>query len=113
MRAAGITSLQKGNVSDAMSRFTSAVALDDSSSSHMYLGLAHAAGGQIDQAISAMRDSIKIDPYNAEAHLNLGTIYLQKNEATQARDEIQASARTQSLAAASPQQPGTDLLQRR
>jgi tetratricopeptide (TPR) repeat protein len=89
LRAAGITSLQKGNVADAMSRFTAAVALDDSSPSHMYLGLAHAAGGQIDQAISAMRDSIKIDPRNAEAHLNLGTMYLQKSEASQARDEIQ------------------------
>lgn len=89
IREEGIVSLNKGNTTDALSQFKSAVSLDDSSVNHMYLGLALGATGNVEAGIDEMGASIKLDPKNARAHLNLGSMYMQTNQELKARSEFE------------------------
>ena len=88
-REEGIVSLNKGNTADALSQFKSAVSLDDSSVNHMYLGLALGASGDIEASIREMSAAIRLDPKNAKAHLNLGSVYMQTNQELKARSEFE------------------------
>jgi superkiller protein 3 len=88
-REEGIVNLNKGNITDALSQFKSAVSLDDSSVNRMYLGLALAASGDVQASISEINASIQLDPKNARAHLNLGSVYMQTNQELKARSEFE------------------------
>ena len=88
-REEGIVSLNKGNTADALSQFKLAVSLDNSSVNHMYLGLALGASGDMQASIDEMSAAIRLDPKNARAHLNLGSVYMQTNQENKARGEFE------------------------
>jgi tetratricopeptide (TPR) repeat protein len=89
IREDGIVSLNKGNTADAVSQFKSAIALDDSSVNRMYLGLALGASGDMAGSVNEIATAIKLDPKNAQAHLNLGSAYVQTNQELRARAEFE------------------------
>ena len=88
-REEGIVSLNKGDITDAVTQFKSAVSLDDSSANHMYLGLALGASGDMGGGLHELSASIQLDPKNARAHLNLGSMYMQTNQEIKARGEFE------------------------
>jgi superkiller protein 3 len=88
-REEGIVSLNKGSITDAISQFKSAISLDDSSVNRMYLGLALGAAGDMQASISEISAAIRLDPKNARAHLNLGSVYVQTNQEIKARSEFE------------------------
>jgi tetratricopeptide (TPR) repeat protein len=89
VREQGIVSLNKGNTPDALSQFKSAVSLDDSSVNHMYLGLALGASGDMEAGVNEISAAVRLDPKNAQAHLNLGSVYMQTNQELKARGEFE------------------------
>ena len=85
----GVRELSAGKSSDARKAFTSAVALDPSSANHMYLGLALAASGDVKSGMQELATALELDPNNARAHVNLGSVYLQNGQEFLAKSEFE------------------------
>jgi tetratricopeptide (TPR) repeat protein len=74
-----------GEAEAAVRYLTAAVALrPDSPGSHLNLGAALKARGQLDEAIACYRQAIRLDPKYAMAHANLGTALKDKGQLEEA-----------------------------
>jgi Flp pilus assembly protein TadD/peroxiredoxin len=58
-------------------------------------GIALFQHGYLDQSAASFKQVISAKPDNAEAHYNLGTLYLRKNDATEARKYLEQAVRLQ------------------
>ncbi len=73
---AGRMALASGDVVGAESRLK--VAIDDSPwfpKAHYYLGVTYARTGQIPQAVEELKQAIRMDRFDYEAHMTLGLLY--------------------------------------
>jgi tetratricopeptide (TPR) repeat protein len=89
LQSEGLGDLHTGKAPDATRAFTSAVQLDPSSDNHMYLGLALAASGDMNSGIRELTTALELDPTNARAHLNMGTVCLQAGQEDLAKSEFE------------------------
>ncbi|MEJ2006517.1 MAG: tetratricopeptide repeat protein, partial [Cyclobacteriaceae bacterium] len=62
--------------------------LPDSSDLHFRLGLVHAKMHRFDAAVKDFNTSLQLDPENAEALINRGTVYYYKNDLPKARKDL-------------------------
>jgi len=85
----GVRDLSAGKSSDAIKALTTAVRLDPSSANHMYLGLALAASGEVKSGMQELAAALELDPNNARAHVNLGSVYLQNGQEFLAKGEFE------------------------
>jgi len=85
----GVRDLSARKPSDARKALTSAVGLDPSSANHMYLGLALAASGDVKSGMQELATALELDPNNARAHINLGSVYLQNGQEFLAKSEFE------------------------
>lgn len=88
LQSEGVRDLHNGKAADATKAFMSAVQLDPSSANHMYLGLALAAS-DMKSGILELTKALELDPMNARAHLNMGTVYLQAGQEYLAKSEFE------------------------
>ena len=79
-QADGIRELKAGKVAEAVKAFTAAVELDRSSANHMYLGIGLAASEDVKSGIRELTTALELEPSNAQAHVNLGSLYLQAGQ---------------------------------
>jgi tetratricopeptide (TPR) repeat protein len=85
----GLRKLNAGNPADAVKAFTAAVERDGSSINRMYLGLALGVLGDMKAGIRNLTAAIELEPSNAQAHVNLGTLYLQSGQDYLAQSEFE------------------------
>lgn len=67
------------------------IARDKSSMGFYNLGIAQKRLGQPGMAVSAYREAIRLDPRNADAHLNLGNVLLEMKNIKQAVEHYQSA----------------------
>jgi superkiller protein 3 len=89
LQTEGIRDLNSGKVSDAVKALNAAVQRDPSSSNHMYLGLAMAASGDLKSGLRELTTATELEPNNARAHLNLGSVYVQAGQEYLAKPEFE------------------------
>jgi tetratricopeptide (TPR) repeat protein len=85
----GVVLLKLGQVDEAIAELNTAAELRRDSSTYVNLGVAMSIKGNDDRAIEYLTEAIQIDPCNAEARFNLGTIYLQRGLLEQAVGEYE------------------------
>jgi len=85
----GMRYLRAGQAREAVKPFRSALGLAPSAGNHMYLGVALAGAGDVDTGIRELRTALDLEPGNARAHLNLGSVYLQEGQEPAARAEFE------------------------
>lgn len=88
-QAEGMRDLNEGKAEEALKAFTAAVEMDGSSTNHMYLGLARAVTGDMKAGMQELTTAIELKPSNAEAHVNLGSLYLQRGQDYLAKAEFE------------------------
>ncbi len=91
LQSEGIRYLRAGQPQDALKSFRSALALHASAGNHMYFGLALVGVGDVDAGIRELKTALELEPGNARAHLNLGSVYLQTDRESPAKDEFEKS----------------------
>jgi superkiller protein 3 len=89
LQTEGIRELGAGKAAEAVKAFTTAVALDGSSTNHMYLGIGLAASGDMKSGIRELTTALELEPSNAQAHVNLGSLYLQSGQDDLAKTEFE------------------------
>ena len=74
----GITEFKKGNFQGAIDNFKGAIKLKPDSPSYLsYLSLAYSkVPGKLKEAEEVLLQAIKLEPFNADLHANLGLIYI-------------------------------------
>ena len=74
----GIREFKKGNFEGAITNFTSAIKLKpDAATYFSYLSLAYSkVSDKLKEAEDALLQAIKLEPFNADLHANLGLIYV-------------------------------------
>ncbi len=74
----GVKELKKGNFQGAIDNFTSSIKLKPGNTSCLsYLSLTYSKiPGRIKEAEEALLKAIKLEPFNADLHANLGLIYI-------------------------------------
>jgi tetratricopeptide (TPR) repeat protein len=87
----GTLFLQMGRVDEAIAELETAVKLKPDSAIYANLGMAVSSKGQVERAIECYQKSIRMDPANAEAHYNLGNIYLAMERTSEAADEYRSA----------------------
>jgi len=73
----GIKEFKKGNFQGAIQNFTSAIKLKPDAATYLsYLSLAYSkVPDKLKEAEEALQQAIKLEPFNADLHANLGLIY--------------------------------------
>jgi superkiller protein 3 len=89
LESEGIRDMNSGKVPDAIKALNRAVQLDPSSSNYMYLGLAVAASGDLKSGLQELTTATALEPNNARAHLNLGSVYVQAGQEYLAKSEFE------------------------
>ncbi len=74
----GIKEFKKGNFPGAIHNFTSAIKLKPEAATYLsYLSLAYSkVPDKLKEAEEALQQAIKLEPFNADLHANLGLIYV-------------------------------------
>jgi tetratricopeptide (TPR) repeat protein len=74
----GIKEFKKGNFEGAIHNFTSAIKLKPDAATYLsYLSLAYSkVPDKLKEAEEALQQAIKLEPFNADLHANLGLIYV-------------------------------------
>ena len=87
----GIKELKKGNFQGAIDNFTSATKLKPDNTSYLsYLSLAYSkAPGKMKEAEETLLKAIKLEPFNADLHANLGLIYIKAGLKKKAQSSFQ------------------------
>jgi len=83
------TLFEMGRLEEAIPEYRTAIQFVPDSKLYNNLGLALAATGDIDGAISSYKDAIRHDPRNAEAHYNYGNMLLTMGKPAQAAGEFE------------------------
>jgi tetratricopeptide (TPR) repeat protein len=81
--------LQTGSVDEAIAELETAAKLKSDSAIYGTLGQALSSKGLMEKAIECYKRAIRINPENAEAHYNLGNIYLALKRPEEAEDEYE------------------------
>ena len=89
LQTEGIRHLNAGKAAEAVKAFTAAVELDSSSTNHMYLGIGLGASEDVKDGIRELATALELDPSNAQAHVNLGSLYLQGGQDYLAKAEFE------------------------
>jgi len=89
LQGEGVRELNAGKPADAVKALSRAVGLDSSSANHMYLGVALAATGDVKAGLRELETAVRLDPKNARAHVNLGSVYLQSGQEFLAKGEFE------------------------
>ncbi len=87
----GIKELKKGNFPGAIDNFTSAIKLKPDNTSYLsYLSLAYSkVPGKMKEAEEVLLKAIKLEPFNADLHANLGLIYIKAGVKKKAQSSFQ------------------------
>jgi len=85
----GLRQLNTGKAAEAVKAFTAAVELDGSSTNHMYLGIGLGASGDLKAGIRELTTALELEPSNAQAHVNFGSLYLQGGQDYLAKAEFE------------------------
>lgn len=87
----GIKELKKGNFQGAIDSFTSAIKLKPDSTSYLsHLSLAYSkVPGKMKEAEEVLLKAIKLEPFNADLHANLGLIYIKAGLKKKAQSSFQ------------------------
>ena len=87
----GIKELKKGNFQGAIDNFTSAIKLKPDNTSYLsYLSLAYSkVPGKMKEAEEILLKAIKLEPFNADLHANLGLIYIKAGLKKKAQSSFQ------------------------
>jgi len=93
-QAEGLRELNAGKSAEAVKAFTAAVELDGFSANHMYLGIGLAASGDLKAGIHEITTAVELEPSNALAHVNLGSLYLQGGQDYLAKAEFEKALQT-------------------
>ncbi|KAJ1911608.1 hypothetical protein IWQ60_010061 [Tieghemiomyces parasiticus] len=72
---AGAAALQSGDLDAALAKFEQSVAIYPSTTGHFNAGVCHYQKGQFPAAVEAWRHALRIEPNDADAHLNLASAY--------------------------------------
>ncbi|GAB4483956.1 MAG: hypothetical protein OHK006_06780 [Thermodesulfovibrionales bacterium] len=83
----GVAEFKKGNFQGAADSFTAATTAAPKNASYWsYLSLAYSKlPGRIKDAEEALLTALKVEPFNADFHANLGLIYIRANQMKKAR----------------------------
>jgi tetratricopeptide (TPR) repeat protein len=81
--------LQQGKIEEAIYEFELAIKLKPDATTFNNLGVALGLKGRTDEAMENYKKAIRLDPKNAEAHYNLGNIFLSQNKFKQAIGEYE------------------------
>ena len=87
----GIREFKKGNFRGAIDNFTGAIALKPDTASYLsYLSLAYSkVPGKLKEAEEVLRQAIKLEPFNADLHANLGLIFTRAGLKKEAQSSFQ------------------------
>jgi curved DNA-binding protein CbpA len=87
----GIKELKQGNFPGAIDNFTSAIKLKPDNTSYLsYLSLAYSkVPGKMKEAEEVLLKAIKLEPFNADLHANLGLIYIKAGLKKKAQSSFQ------------------------
>jgi len=87
----GITEFKKGNFPGAIDNFTGAIELKPDTARYLsYLSLAYSkVPGKLKEAEDVLRQAIKLQPFNADLHANLGLIYIKADMKKKALSSFQ------------------------
>jgi len=72
----GQVALEAGNIPEAKRSYERAIEIWPSSSAHFNLGVCYYSEKEIDKAIEAWQNTIKMSPDSADAHTNLASAYV-------------------------------------
>lgn len=90
----GINAIDENNLNVAMVHLDKAIALDSTLwVSHYYRGICYKKTGDFEHAITEFNKVIKLNPKTAEAHIELGEIYIISPFGKSAEDEFEAAIR--------------------
>jgi tetratricopeptide (TPR) repeat protein len=89
----GKKDLDSGNYAGAVAQFKTATELlSTNAAAWNYYGVALQSAGQLDDAVNAYRRALELNRDLVEAHLNLGTLFLDQNNPDAAKTEFTAYA---------------------
>jgi tetratricopeptide (TPR) repeat protein len=71
---------------DAAAAYTAALARQDDADTRLYLGLVRVQQGQLDAAVTEIKQALALNPHDALAHASLGDVYLQQGQLDAAAD---------------------------
>ena len=95
----GVKELKKGNFQGAIDYFTSAIKLKPDSTSYLsHLSLAYSkVPGKMKEAEEVLFRAIKLEPFNADLHANLGLIYIKAGLKKKAQSSFQKALKIDPL----------------
>jgi tetratricopeptide (TPR) repeat protein len=95
----GVKELKKGNFPGAIDYFTSAIKLKPDSTSYLsHLSLAYSkVPGKVKEAEEVLLRAIKLEPFNADLHANLGLIYIKAGLKKKAQSSFQKALKIDPL----------------
>ncbi len=90
----GDVNLSLNRAQRAVERYEAYIALDERNARiHYKLGLSRYRAGRVDEAMSALRQALKLDPALGDAHYVLGLVLRDQNQLPAARRSLEEAAR--------------------
>ena len=95
----GVKELKKGNFPGAINYFTSAINLKPDNTSYLsHMSLAYSKiPGKMKEAEGVLLRAIKLEPFNADLHANLGLIYIKAGLKKKAQSSFQKALKIDPL----------------